>query len=58
MANQDAGDTTTMRAVVIDGFGGPEQLHEHQVPVPSPGRGQVLIRLETVRCWLLGPLRA
>jgi NADPH:quinone reductase len=36
-----------MRAVVIDSFGGPEQLRERQVPVPSPGRGQVLIRLET-----------
>jgi len=47
MANPDAVDTATMRAVVIDSFGGPEQLHEGQVPVPSPGRGQVLIRLET-----------
>lgn len=47
MANQDAGDTATMRAVVIDSFGGPEQLHEHQVPLPAPGSGQVLIRLET-----------
>src|ERR671919_1437995 len=46
MANPDVGDTATMRAVVIDGFGGPEQLHEREVPVPSPGRGQVLIRLE------------
>jgi NADPH:quinone reductase len=42
----DAGDTT-MRAVVIDSFGGPEQLHESKIPVPSPDRGQVLIRLET-----------
>jgi NADPH:quinone reductase len=47
MANADAGDTTTMRAVVIDSFGGVEQLHERQVPVPSPGGGQVLIRLES-----------
>jgi NADPH:quinone reductase-like Zn-dependent oxidoreductase len=46
MANPDASDTATMRAVVIDSFGGPEQLHERHVPVPSPGRGQVLIRLE------------
>jgi NADPH:quinone reductase len=38
--------TATMRAVVIDGFGGPEQFHERILPVPSPGRGQVLIRLE------------
>ena len=47
MTNPDPGDAATMRAVVIDGFGGPEQLHERQVPVPSPGRGQVLIRLES-----------
>jgi NADPH:quinone reductase len=47
MSNPDAGDTATMRAVVIETFGGPEQLHERQVPVPSPGRGQVLIRLES-----------
>jgi NADPH:quinone reductase-like Zn-dependent oxidoreductase len=46
MANPDAGDTATMRAVVIDSFGGTEQLQERQVPVPSPGRGQVMIRLE------------
>lgn len=47
MANPDVGDTATMRAVVIDRFGGPEQLHERQVPVPAPGRGEVLIRLES-----------
>jgi NADPH2:quinone reductase len=47
MANVDADDTATMRAVVIDSFGGPEQLQERKLSVPSPGRGQVLIRLET-----------
>jgi len=47
MANLDGGDIATMRAAVIDSFGGPAQLHERQVPVPSPGRGQVLIALET-----------
>jgi NADPH:quinone reductase-like Zn-dependent oxidoreductase len=47
MGNPDAGGTGMMRAVVIDRFGGPEQLYERQVPLPSPGRGQVLIRLET-----------
>jgi NADPH:quinone reductase len=47
MTNPDAGATATMRAMVIDHFGGPEQLHERRVPVPSPGRGQVLICLET-----------
>jgi NADPH:quinone reductase len=39
-------DTNTMRAVVIDGFGGPEQLHEAELPMPAPGPGQVLIKLE------------
>jgi NADPH:quinone reductase len=41
-----APDNGTMRAVVIDEFGGPEQLHEADLPVPSPGDGQVVIRLE------------
>jgi len=36
VVNLDAGDIATMRAVVIDSFGGPEQLHERQVPVPAP----------------------
>lgn len=47
MASFDAGDTVTMRAVVIDSFGGPEQLHARRVPMPSPAREQVLIRLES-----------
>jgi NADPH:quinone reductase len=47
MANLNAGDTATMRAVVIDSFGGADQLHERRVPVPSPGPGEVLIRLES-----------
>jgi NADPH:quinone reductase len=46
MADPNAGDTSTMRAMVIDGFGGPDQVHERDVPVPSPGPGQVQIRLE------------
>ena len=37
-----------MRAVVIDRFGGPEELHEAQVPDPRPGRGQVRVRVEAV----------
>jgi NADPH:quinone reductase len=44
MGNQEA--TDSMRAVVIDSFGGVEQLHQSELPVPSPGDGQVLIRLE------------
>jgi NADPH:quinone reductase-like Zn-dependent oxidoreductase len=47
MTNPAADDGATMRAVVIDSFGGPEQLHEHRVPVTAPGPGRVLIRLET-----------
>jgi NADPH:quinone reductase-like Zn-dependent oxidoreductase len=35
-----------MRAVVINGFGGPEQLRLIDVPIPVPARGQVLIRVE------------
>jgi NADPH:quinone reductase len=46
MANPDADGSATMRAMVIDSFGGPERLHERELPVPSAGRGQVLIRLE------------
>jgi NADPH:quinone reductase len=47
MAHLDTGYVAMMRAVVIDRFGGSEQLHERKLPVPSPGRGQVLIGLET-----------
>lgn len=36
---------TTMRAIEIAGFGGPEVLRETQRPVPQPGRGEVLIRV-------------
>lgn len=56
MANSDPVDTATMRAVVIDSFGGPEQLHECPVPVPSPGRGQVLIRVEVAGVGSWDPL--
>ncbi|MFB9837505.1 alcohol dehydrogenase catalytic domain-containing protein, partial [Actinoallomurus acaciae] len=35
-----------MRAVVIHGFGGPEELRLIDVPVPVAARGQVLIRVE------------
>ena len=47
MANLEAGDSAAMRATVIDSFGGPEQLHERRLPLSSPGRGEVLIRLQT-----------
>jgi len=38
--------TATMRAVVIDAPGGPDVLHLRELPVPIPGPGQVLIRVE------------
>ena len=34
----------TMRAVVIDRYGGPEVLRQATVPRPVPARGQVLVR--------------
>lgn len=38
--------TATMRAVVIDAPGGPNVLHLRELPIPIPGPGQVLIRVE------------
>lgn len=35
-----------MRAIVIDQFGGPEQLQLRDIPVPAPAPGEVLLRLE------------
>jgi len=35
-----------MKAIRIDGFGGPEVLHLTDVPDPSPGPGQVVARVE------------
>ena len=38
----------TMRAIVIDRYGGPEMLHSATVPRPVPTRGQVLVRTRFV----------
>jgi NADPH:quinone reductase-like Zn-dependent oxidoreductase len=38
----------TMRAVVIDRYGGPEVLRQATVPRPTPTRGQVLVRTRFV----------
>ena len=35
----------TMKAVVVDEFGGPEVLNVHQVPRPSPGPGELLVHV-------------
>ncbi|MCU4160510.1 quinone oxidoreductase [Acidiphilium sp. AL] len=35
-----------MKAVQIDAFGGPDALHLVDIPVPSPGCGEVLVRLD------------
>ncbi|HET6438825.1 MAG TPA: NADP-dependent oxidoreductase [Anaeromyxobacter sp.] len=35
-----------MKAAAIDRFGGPEVLHTETLPVPRPGSGQVLVRLD------------
>ena len=37
----------TMRAVVIDAFGGPERLVRRDVPVPAVGPHDVLVRVDT-----------
>jgi len=37
---------SAMKAIVIDGPGGPEALHFRDVPVPEPAAGQALVRLE------------
>lgn len=35
----------TMRVAAIDGFGGPEQFHFQELPLPIPGSGQVRIQI-------------
>lgn len=39
---------STMRAVALTGFGGPEHLELVELPVPTPGPAEVLIRVHTV----------
>lgn len=34
-----------MKAMVVDGFGSVEDLHEADVPTPEPGRGEVRVRV-------------
>ncbi len=35
-----------MKAVQIHGFGGPDALVLDELPIPSPGEGEVLVKLE------------
>lgn len=35
-----------MKAVIVSDFGGPDVLHYEDVPMPTPGENQVLIRVE------------
>ncbi len=37
----------TMKAAVIDKFGGPEVLHVARIPVPEPDEREILIRVDT-----------
>lgn len=37
-----------MKAAVIHAFGGPEQIHIEDIPTPTPGPGQVLIKVLAV----------
>jgi hypothetical protein len=45
---------STMKAVRIHGYGGPEVLAFEEVPVPKPGHGEVLVKVhaaESIR-WI------
>lgn len=45
-----------MRAVRVDGFGGPEVLALHEVPEPEPGPGEVTVRVEAANVIYLDTL--
>jgi NADPH:quinone reductase-like Zn-dependent oxidoreductase len=45
VAEEVTGDGPTMTAVVIREFGGPEVLQVEAVPRPSPGPGEILVRV-------------
>src|SRR5919202_995802 len=37
-----------MKAIVVRAFGGPEVLRYEEVPLPTPGPGEVLVRVHAV----------
>lgn len=39
-----------MKAIVIDEQGGPEVMQLKEIPVPKPGKGEVLIHVEYSGC--------
>lgn len=41
---------STMKAIVIDEQGGPEVMQLKEIPVPKPGKGEVLIKVEYSGC--------
>lgn len=41
-----------MKAIVIDEQGGPEVMQLKEIPVPKPGKGEVLIKVEYSGCVL------
>ncbi|AFR06990.1 zinc-binding dehydrogenase [Nocardiopsis alba] len=45
-----------MRAVRVDGFGGPEVLALHEVPEPEPGPGEVAVQVEAANVIYLDTL--
>ncbi len=45
MKDQQMSAQTSMKAVVIEGKGGPEVLQVRDIPVPTPGAGDVLIKV-------------
>ncbi|GAB3206554.1 NADP-dependent oxidoreductase [Nocardia tengchongensis] len=52
MSEKDITVPTTMKAISQDMLGGPEVLHEVELPVPQPGPSEILVR---VRATALNP---
>ncbi|MFF9911183.1 zinc-dependent alcohol dehydrogenase family protein [Streptomyces sp. NPDC013457] len=48
MTNDTNTGTTTTRAVLFHALGGPEVLTVEEVPLPAPGPGEVLLRVEAI----------